>query len=115
MMHIQNNLASTPNLNRNPNPNPQKRLGLGKEIANPRNQPRITPRPDCKKVPVLIILQMKWKPFEVVAISPEPGAVTALFRERRMLPLNHFRESAHRLVGIHLAILIREPLVYINC
>lgn len=58
----------------------------------------------------LLTREMKWNRLEVVAISPEPGAVTAFRRERKMLAPKHFRKSAHRLVGIQSAILIQEPL-----
>jgi len=50
---------------------------------------------------------MKWKRFEVAAISP---AVTALRGQRKMLPPNDFRKPVLRLIGIHSGILISEPL-----
>jgi hypothetical protein len=57
--------------------------------------------------------QMQGQPFEEVARSPEPGAVSALCGKRKMLASNNFRESPHRLVGVHLAIVIHEqPVVY---
>ena len=57
--------------------------------------------------------QMQRQPFEEVAISPEPGAVSALGRERKMLASNNFRKPPHRFVRIHLAIVIHEqPVVY---
>ena len=52
-----------------------------------------------------------WKPFEAVALSPEPGAITVLPGERKMLALNNFRKSAHCFIGIHAGILKREPTV----
>jgi hypothetical protein len=57
--------------------------------------------------------QMQRQPFEEVAISPEPGAVSALGRERKMLASNNFRKPPHRFIRIHLAIVIHEqPVVY---
>ena len=57
--------------------------------------------------------QMQRQPFEEVAISPEPGAVSALGRERKMFASNNFRKPPHRFVRIHLAIVIHEqPVVY---
>ena len=44
-------------------------------------------------------------------MSPEPGAVTALRGERKILAPNHFRKSVHRFIGIHMAILICQPAV----
>jgi hypothetical protein len=56
---------------------------------------------------------MNRKPFEVVAISPEAGAVSALGRERKMFASNNFRKPPHRFFGIHLAIVIHDqPVVY---
>jgi len=46
---------------------------------------------------------MKREPFEFVAISTEPGAVTALCRERKMFALNNFRKFPHDFVHILLA------------
>ena len=59
----------------------------------------------------MFIWQMQRQPFEEVAISPEPGAVGALGRERKVFALNNFRKSPHRFVGIHLAIAIHEQAV----
>ena len=60
----------------------------------------------------MFTLQMKWKPFEVVAISAEPGAVTALRREGKKLAPYHFRKPMHCFAGIHMAVLIHElPVV----
>jgi hypothetical protein len=57
--------------------------------------------------------QMQREPFDEVAISPEPGAVSALGRERKVFLLNNFRKSPHRFFGIRLAIVIHEqPVVY---
>jgi len=53
---------------------------------------------------------MKWKRFEVFAISVEPGAATALRGLRKVLPPNDFRKPVHRFTGIHSAVLICEPL-----
>ena len=64
-----------------------------------------------KPFQLLFTRQMKRKPFEVVAISPEPGAVSPLSGERKMLPPKHFRESAHCFIGVHTAILIHGPPV----
>ncbi len=36
---------------------------------------------------------MKQKTIEVVAISPDPGAIVALFGEYKMLPPNDFRNT----------------------
>jgi hypothetical protein len=61
----------------------------------------------------LFTRSMRWKPFEVVAISPEPGAVTPLCAERKMFPPNHFRKSCDRFIGVHSIIVIYEqPVVY---
>jgi hypothetical protein len=54
---------------------------------------------------------MQGQPFEEVAISPEPGAVGALGRERKVFASNNFRKPLHRFVGIHLAIVIHEQAV----
>jgi len=54
---------------------------------------------------------MKQKSFDVVAISPQPGAITARHRERKMFPSKDFRKPIVRFFGIHPAILIYEPLV----
>jgi hypothetical protein len=57
--------------------------------------------------------QMQRQPFEEVAISPEPGRVGPLCRERKILAANNFRKSPHRLIRIYLAIAIFEqPVVY---
>jgi hypothetical protein len=57
--------------------------------------------------------QMQRHLFEEVAISPEPGAVSALGRECKMLASINFRKSAQRFVRIHLAIVIHEqPVVH---
>ena len=55
--------------------------------------------------------QMRRKLFDEVAISPEPGAVTVLRGQRKMLPPNDFRKPRHRFFGIHSTILIYEPPV----
>jgi hypothetical protein len=56
---------------------------------------------------------MNGKPFEVVAISPEPGAITLFSGETKMLPPNHFRKPAYCLMGIRKVILMHEtPVVY---
>jgi hypothetical protein len=57
----------------------------------------------------LFTRQMKWKPFEVVASSREPGALTALHHERKILAPNDFRKSAQRFDGVYSGNLIREP------
>ena len=51
------------------------------------------------------------KPFEAVAISPGPGAITPLRGERKMLALNNFRKPVRCFIDIHTAILIYEPPV----
>ena len=57
--------------------------------------------------------QMQGQPFEEVAVSPEPGAVSAPGRERKVFASNHFRKPPRRIVGTHLAILIyKQPVVY---
>jgi hypothetical protein len=57
--------------------------------------------------------QMQRQPFEGVAISPEPGTVSTLCRERKMFASNNFRKPPQRFVGIRLAIVIHEqPVVY---
>ena len=55
--------------------------------------------------------RMQGQPFEEVAISPEPGAVGAPGRERKVFASNNFRKPLHRFVGIHLAIVIHEQAV----
>jgi len=56
---------------------------------------------------------MKPERFEVVALSTEPGLATVLGGGGKMLPLNHFRKSGHRLILIRSAALINElPAVY---
>lgn len=56
---------------------------------------------------------MKRKPFEVVAISPEPRAVSALHRKCKVSASNNVRKSPHRFVRIDLGILIHEqPVVH---
>jgi len=59
----------------------------------------------------VVAWQMKWKPVEVVAISPESRAATALRGQRKELPPNGFRKPAHRFIGIDSAISIHEPPV----
>jgi len=59
----------------------------------------------------LFTRQMKRKPFEVVSISPEPGAVTPLGGKRKVLAPKRFGMSAHCSIGIHTAILGHEPPV----
>jgi hypothetical protein len=54
---------------------------------------------------------MKQKFIKVVAISPEPGAITALRRERKMPPPNDLRNTPHHFFGIYSDILIYEPPV----
>ena len=55
--------------------------------------------------------QIQRQPFEEVAIPPEPGALSALGRERKVLASNHFRKPPHRFIPIHLAIAIHEQPV----
>jgi hypothetical protein len=58
-------------------------------------------------------LQMQRRPFEEIAISPEPRAVSTPGRERKVLPSNNFGKSPHRFGSIHLAVVIHEqPVVY---
>jgi hypothetical protein len=60
-----------------------------------------------------MVFEMQWKPSEAVAISPEPGAVIALWRERKVFASNNFRRPPHWFVRIHLAIVLHEqPVVY---
>ena len=59
----------------------------------------------------LFTRQMRRKPFDLVAISPEPGAVTALRGQRKMFPANDFRKACHRFFGIRSRSLIHEPPV----
>jgi hypothetical protein len=47
--------------------------------------------------------QMERQRFEEVAISPEPGTVSAFRLERKMFASNHLRKSPHCFIGIHLA------------
>jgi hypothetical protein len=54
---------------------------------------------------------MKREPIGVVAISREPGAITALRQERKMFEWNKIRKPPHRFVRIHLAIVIHEQAV----
>jgi hypothetical protein len=57
--------------------------------------------------------QMQGQPFEEVAISPEPSAVSALGGERKMLASNNFRKPPHRFIRIHLAnVIYEQPVVY---
>jgi hypothetical protein len=64
----------------------------------------------------LFTRQMSRKPFEVVAILPEPGAVTVLRGLSKMHPPNDFRKARHRFFGIHPTILKYEPpRLDINC
>ena len=51
------------------------------------------------------------KPLDAVAISPEPGAVTALRCGCKVLPANDFRDSANGFVSIQPGTLIYEPPV----
>ena len=51
----------------------------------------------------LLAWQMKCELFEVVAI-------TALRGQRKLLPPNDFRKPLHRLIDLHSAITIYEPL-----
>ena len=53
---------------------------------------------------------MKWKLFEVFAISADPGAVTALRGRRMELPPNGFGKPADRFIGTHSVDLIYEQL-----
>ena len=55
--------------------------------------------------------QMERQRFEEVAISPEPGTVRTLRRERKMFASNYFRNSPHCFIRIHPAIVIYEQLV----
>jgi hypothetical protein len=43
----------------------------------------------------LLAWQMKWKPFEAFAISPEPGGSTALRGQRKLLRPSQLRKSVH--------------------
>ena len=63
----------------------------------------------------LFARQMRMKPFEVVAILPESGAITRLCGERKMLASKCFRKSPNRVVQIHLAILYTNRQLHINC
>jgi hypothetical protein len=60
---------------------------------------------------LLFTRQMRWKPFDVVAISLQPGARTRFCGERKMLASNDFSKWARRIVLIRSAILIHEPAV----
>ena len=61
----------------------------------------------------MFIWHTQRQPFEKVAISPEPGAASALGRECKMLASNNFRKPLHCCVRIHLAVVIHEqPVVY---
>jgi hypothetical protein len=55
--------------------------------------------------------QMRRKPFEVVVMSPESGAITRLCGERKMLASKCLRKSPNRVVPIHSAIFIHELAV----
>ncbi|MGD1083572.1 MAG: hypothetical protein ABSA47_02335 [Verrucomicrobiota bacterium] len=55
--------------------------------------------------------QIQRQPFEEVAISPDPGALSALGRERKVFVSNNFRKPPHRFFGVHLAIVIHEQPV----
>jgi hypothetical protein len=57
--------------------------------------------------------QMQRQPFEELAMFPEPRAVSALDRERKMLASNNLGKSPHRFGSVHLAIVIHEqPVLY---
>jgi hypothetical protein len=61
----------------------------------------------------MFIWHTQRQPFEEVAISPEPGAASALGRERKMLASNNLGKSPHRFGSVHLAVVIHEqPVVY---
>jgi len=51
----------------------------------------------------------QWQPFEEVATSPEPGAASAPGGVCKMLA--DFRRSPHRLVSVHLTIVMHEQPV----
>jgi hypothetical protein len=56
---------------------------------------------------------MKREAFGVVALSAEAGPIVVVCRHSKMFASNNFRKSLHRLIGIHLAILIHEqPVAY---
>ena len=55
----------------------------------------IPTREQSKAIRLSFIQNMKQKFVWVVAISPEPGAITALRRERNMLPPNDFPKPSH--------------------
>jgi hypothetical protein len=55
--------------------------------------------------------EMSGKPFELVAILPEPGAITSLPGERKVLTPNYLRHADNRFVSVDPAVLIYEPLV----
>jgi|GEM_PF-6640005 hypothetical protein len=48
---------------------------------------------------------MSRKPFEVVAMLPEPGAATPFRGERKVLPSKDFRKLWHRYFDKHFAVL----------
>lgn len=54
---------------------------------------------------------MKQKSFGVVAISPDPRALTAFRGQCKVLPPNRFVKPPHHFFDIHFEILIPEQLV----
>ena len=68
-----------------------------------------------ENVPAFAHSTMRRKPFEALAISPEPGAITPFRCDRKMLTPNNFRKPVHCFIGIHTALLIHDRSLYINC
>jgi hypothetical protein len=60
-------------------------------LQNPATSPESPPDQIVRKFQFLVTRQMKWKPFEAVAISPESGAATTFRGQRKMLSPNGFR------------------------
>jgi hypothetical protein len=55
--------------------------------------------------------QMRWNACQIVAISPEPGGVAALGRQRKVFASNHLCKPEHRLSGSYAIIVIYEQVV----
>ena len=78
-------------------------LGAGRDIV---------PRPDGQKpFQFMFTWQMQRQPFEEVAISPEPGTISALGCECKIFASNDFLKSPHGFIGLHLGVLIYEQSV----
>jgi hypothetical protein len=59
--------------------------------------------------------QMQRQPFEEFAVSPEPSAVSAPGRERKILVSNNFRKPPLRFARIPMAIAYTNNLLNVDC